>query len=43
MSKVFDGKYYRGTVTSYDEKTGLYKVEYDDGDYLYEELTPKEL
>lgn len=43
MSKVFDGKYYRGTVTSYDEKTGLYKVEYDDGDYLYEELTPNEL
>ena len=43
LSKVFDGKYYRGTVTSYDEKTGLYKVEYDDSDYLYEELTPKEL
>ena len=41
VRKMFDGKYYGGTVTAYDEQHKWYKIEYDDGDG--EELNPKEL
>ena len=34
-------KYYRGTVTAYDEQHKWYKIKYDDGDG--EDLNPKEL
>jgi len=41
VRKMFDGKYYGGTVTAYDEQHKWYKIKYDDGDG--EELNPKEL
>ena len=41
VRKEFDGKYYRGTVTAYDEQHKWYKIKYDDGDG--EDLNPKEL
>lgn len=36
------GKYYKGTVTAYDERTGTHKITYDDGDvrsYFLEKKT----